>query len=167
MPIAPDHVISWTQCMDIEAIRAELADALDHTAPAEHRVRAARNLLIKRGIEAFHVQPRPGIGLDEVLRIASGAPASEARREFAVLLVFAIGIDGMLPTRGETERHIRSFLEQALLNPLRRANYPFGGSPYDKRHVLAGLHATIEEHLRPLELTMPSWIHGGVRRTEG
>ena len=154
--------------MDVEALRAALSDALDPTAPGPQQVRAGRDLLTKRGIEALQIQARPGITLDEIVRIAIGAPITEARREFAVLLVIAIGIDGLLPIRGEVERQIRSFLEQALLNPLRRAGYPFHGTPYDKRQALAGLHATIDEHLRPLELSIPSWIHGmGGRRTDG
>jgi hypothetical protein len=152
--------------MDVEALQAALNGALTLATPAEQRIRAGQDLLIKRGIEALQIQNRPGITLGEIVRIASGAPATEARREFAVLLVLAIGIDGLLPTRGQIERHIRSFLEQALLNPLRRAGYPFHGSPYDKRQALAGLHASIDEHLRPLELSIPSWIHGTGRRAD-
>ncbi|HEX3993041.1 MAG TPA: hypothetical protein VHX39_17860 [Acetobacteraceae bacterium] len=151
--------------MDTEAIRAALTGAYDASAPPEQRVRNTRDLLRKRGTEAFQIPPGqippgPGIALDEILRIAIGKSPTDARREFAVMLVYAIGIEGVLPMRGETERLIRSFLEQALLNPLRRAGYPFDGTAYDKRQALAGLHATIEEHLRPLEPTMPRWLHG-------
>jgi hypothetical protein len=153
--------------MDIEAARAELTGALDGTAHGELRFRAAREVLINRGIEALEILPRPGISLDEIVRVGAGVPPTDARRAFAVLLVHAIGIEGLLPTRGETEGHIRSFLERALLNPLRRAGYPFDGAPYDKRRALAGLHATIDEHLRPLEPTIPRWIHGVGPRTEG
>jgi hypothetical protein len=152
--------------MDIEAIRAQLSGTLDAAASMEQRVRAARELLIRRGIEAFQIQARPAIPLDEIIRAAIGAPPTETRREFAVLLVCALGIEGSLPTRGESERHVQSFLEQALLNPLRRAGYPFNGSPYDKRRALAGLHATIDEHLRPLEPSIPRWLHGVGPRTE-
>jgi hypothetical protein len=146
--------------MDIEAIRAELISALDVGAQVEQRCRAARELLIKRGIETLQIPPRPGIAFDEIIRGAIGAPPNEARREFAVLLIYALGIEGVLPGRGETERLIQSFLEHALLNALRRAGYPFDGSPYDKRQALAGLHATIDEHLRPLEPSIPRWLHG-------
>ena len=146
--------------MDVEAIRALLSGILGVGTPADHPAGAARERLIKRGVETLQISPRPGISLDEVLRVALNAPSSEARREFAVLLVFAVGIDGLLPTRGETERLIQSFLEQALLNPLRRAAYPFSGTAYDKRQALAGMHATIEEHLRPFEPSIPRWMHG-------
>jgi hypothetical protein len=138
-----------------------LADA----APEQPRAQVARELLIKRGIERLQIPPRPGITLDEIVRVAIGAPPTEARRELAVLLVFALGSGDLLPT-GAIERHIRSFLEQALLNPLRRAGYPFDGSAYDKRQALAGLHARIDEHLRPLEPSIPRWLHGGSPPTE-
>ena len=152
--------------MDTEALRAKLIGALESAAPGDRRIRAARELLINRGIELFRIAPRPGIALDEIVRTAIVAPPTEARREFAVLLVYALGIEGLLPARGETERHVRSFLEQALLNPLRRAGYPFGGSPYDKRRALAGLHATIDEHLQPPEPSIPRWLHGVGPRAE-
>jgi hypothetical protein len=151
--------------MDIDAIRARLSGMASVGAPADQRVRAARKCLINRGVETLQILPRPGISLDEVIRAAIGAPPSEARREFAVLLVIAIGIDGLLVPRGETERLVQSFLEQALLNPLRRAGYPFDGTAYDKRQALAGLHATIDEHLRPFEPSIPRWIHGVGQRS--
>jgi hypothetical protein len=152
--------------MDTEALHTQWNEALDAATSADQRTRAARELLINRGIGLFKIAPRPGIALDEILRIAIGAPSTEARREFAVLLVYALAIEGLLPTRGETERLIRSFLEQALLNPLRRAGYPFDGSPYDKRQALAGLHATIDEYLRPPEPSIPLWLHGVGTRAE-
>ena len=58
---------------------------------------------------------------------------------------------------------ILALLERALLNPLRRAGYPFDAAPYDKRQALARLHATIDEHLRPFEPSIPRWLHGGAR----
>jgi hypothetical protein len=152
--------------MDIEGLRADLTGALHGTSSGPQRVRAARERLIKRGVEALQIAPRPGAALDEIIGIAMGAPPTDARREFAVVLVIALGIEGVLPTRGATERLIQSFLEQALLNPLRRAGYPFNGTPYDKRQTLAGLHATIEEHLRPLEPSIPRWLHGVGPRAE-
>ena len=98
--------------------------------------------------------------LAEVLRAAVDAPPSEAGRTFAVLLVHALAIPELLPTRGQGAKDIQTFLERALLNPLRRAGYPFGGTAYDKRQALARLHATIDEHLRPPEPSIPLWLHG-------
>ena len=152
--------------MDIELARAALHRALDPTAPKQMRFRAARQVLIDGGITACQLTPRPGMALDDVIRAAAEAPASDARRGFAVLLVHALGVDGLLPARSETERLIQSFLERALLNPLRRAGYPFDGTAYDKRQALAGLHATIEEHLRPPEPSIPRWLHGVGRRAD-
>jgi hypothetical protein len=151
--------------MDSEAIRAELIGVLGAGAPVEQRVRAARELLISRGMEALQIPPHPGIALEEIIRFAIAAPPTEPRREFAVLLIHALGIGGVLPTRGETERLLQSFLERALLNPLRRAGYPFHGTAYEKRQALAGLHATIDEHLHPLEPSIPRWLHGVGPRT--
>jgi hypothetical protein len=142
--------------MDIEAARDELAQA----AARDPRLRAAHDLLIARGAEALQIPPHPGLTLDEIVRIAIDAPSTDARRAFAILLVHALGIPGLLPASGRVASDIRTFLERALLNPLRRAGYPFDGSSYDKRQVLARLHATIDEHLCPPEPSIPLWLHG-------
>ena len=123
-------------------------------------------MLVNHGLEALAVD-LSGVSLDEVVRIAAETPPTEALRTFAVLLVHALGIHGLLPARGETERRIRSFLERVLLNPLRRAGYPFDGTPHDQREALARLHMTIEEHLRPLEPTMPQRLQDLETREEG
>jgi hypothetical protein len=146
--------------MDHEAARAELTRALDTAPSGGPRVRAGLQVLIAHGVEALGVAPRLAVSLDNILRAAIDAPQSDARRAFAVLLVHALGVPGLLPSRGETPRLIQTFLESALLNPLRRASYPFDGSAYEKRQALGTLHATIDEHLRPMEATMPSWLHG-------
>jgi hypothetical protein len=52
------------------------------------------------------------------------------------------------------------YLERVLHHPLRRALYPFDGSTDRKRLVLERLHATIDEHMRPLEPSIPTWIPG-------
>jgi hypothetical protein len=153
--------------MDIEAARFELNRALNSAAHANLRFRAAIAVLADCGTRALSIAPgsgpsprEPGPSLDAILRIAAEAPPTEARRAFAVLLVHAIAVPGLLPARGETARLIQSCLEHALLNPLRRAGYPFDGPRYDKRQALEALHATIDEHLHPLEPSIPRWIHG-------
>jgi len=146
--------------VDLEAARAALARALGSHHPAATRAArfgAARAILLEHGIAALRVTR---LSLDEIVRAATPLPPSEARRDFAVLLVHALAVEGLLPARGEAERAIHAFLERALLNPLRRAGYPFDGTPYDKRRALAGLHATIDEHLRPPEPSIPRWLHG-------
>jgi hypothetical protein len=153
--------------MDVEAARIELIRAAEN---AGQQFRAAHEVLIRRGLEALHPTPEPGnavgVSLDEVVRTAAEAPQTRALRGYAVLLVHALGVPGLLPPRGETERRIQSFLERVLLNPLRRGGYPFDGTPYDKREALARLHMTIDEHLRPLEPTMPRWLQGLETRDE-
>ena len=142
--------------MDIDAARAELSASM-RDGPPFH---AAHGILLRRGIEALGIAPRPGIGLDDMIRIAADAQPSEPRRAFAVLLVHALGVPGLLPTRGRLAADIQVFLERALLNPLRRAGYRFDGTPYEKREHLARLHATIEEHLQSPQPSIPHWIHG-------
>jgi hypothetical protein len=150
--------------MDVEAARTEMVRALNASAPGG---RAALAVLIDRGIEALAITPSNPLSLDDIVRIALDAAPGEGRRDFAVLLVHALGVKGLLPNRGETERHIHSFLERALLNPLRRGAYPFDGTAYEKRQALSGLHARIDEHLRPLEPTFPRWLQGVSRADEG
>jgi hypothetical protein len=142
--------------VDLDKARADRASA----SGAGTDLNAARAVLIDFGTEAFGL-PRSGArSLTEIIRIAAKAPPSRTRRAFAVLLVHALGVEGLLPIRGDAADASRSFIERALLNGLRRAGYPFDGSTYDKRRFLAALHATIDEHLRPLEPTMPRWLQG-------
>jgi len=146
--------------MDVDAARTELIRASRAGGPDGSRFAGAHEVLIRRGIEALRISPHRAVSLADIVRIAAEAAPDHGRREFAVLLVCAIGVPGLVAVRGKTEQQLQSFLEGALLNPLRRAGYPFGGSVYEKRQVLAQLHATIDEHLRPLEPSIPRWIHG-------
>jgi hypothetical protein len=146
--------------VDLEAARTALASALGSHQPGATRAArfgAARAILLEHGVAALGVTR---LSFDELVLAAASLPPSEARRDFAVLLVHALAVEGLLPARGEAERVIHAFLEGALLNPLRRAGYPFDGTPYDKRRALAVLHAAIDEHLRPPEPSIPRWLHG-------
>jgi hypothetical protein len=153
--------------VDLELARADLMHALQAETRSGARFAAAHTILIDRGQEAFDLPASGARSLHDIVRIAADAPPSRARRDFAVLLVHALGVSGLLPNRGEAEAAVRSFLERALLNPLRRAGYPFDGTPYDKRGFLAALHVSIDEHLRPPEPSIPRWIHGGATPGEG
>jgi hypothetical protein len=147
--------------MDLEAARHQLDRATQAASPdnrGDHRVRAARQVLVEHGVECLDLQRRHS--LEDILSIAAAAPITEKLRDFAVLLVHALGTVGLLPSRGQAEEWTRAFLERVLLNALRRAAYPFDGTPYDKRQALRSLHATIDEHRRPLEPSIPHWIHG-------
>jgi hypothetical protein len=142
--------------MDLDKARADLAQA----SGAGKDFNTARAVLIDSGTQAFGLPGSGARSLADIIRIAAEAPPSRARRNFAALLVHALGVEGLLPHRGDAAEALRSFVERALINALRRAGYPFDGSAYDKRRFLAGLHATIDEHLRPLEPTMPRWLQG-------
>ena len=131
--------------MDIDAARSAIVRA---AGAGPTGLQTARSVLIDRGMQALSIAPSHKLSLDDIVRTAVTAAPTEGRRDFAVLLVHACGIKNLLPAHGETERAIHAFLECALLNPLRRAGYPFAGTRYEKRQVLAGLHATIGDHLR-------------------
>jgi hypothetical protein len=146
--------------MDLGMARAELELALRSPgADDDARLRAARMVLIAHG-SSFCPDASGPRSLEEVIQAAAASPRSKAGMDFAVLLVHASAIAGVLPARGATEAAIRSFLESTLRNALRRAGYPFDATPYDKRQALARLHTTIGEHLRTLEPTFPGWIRG-------
>lgn len=114
--------------MDIETARTELLRALDGIMQGGPHLHAAHKVLGDRGVEALGITSHAGLFLDEIVRIAADAPRTAGRRAFAVLLVHALGVRGLLPARGRTAGDIQLFLERALLNPLRRANYPFDGT---------------------------------------
>jgi hypothetical protein len=159
----PDRTdFPWMRTMDLDTARNRLSEIL---TAGPNGIREARVFLCDRGVEAVG---QTGQSLDDVIRIASTTPQTRAIRDFAVLLLHALAVDGLLPSRGQAERDTRSFLEHALLNPLRRAGYPFDGPVYEKRRALSRLHTTIDEHFRPPEPTFPAWIQGlGSRQNEG
>ncbi len=150
--------------MDLSHARLDLAHALVAAAAAPRtadRFRAARQLLISSGAAALHMEPAAAPGLAEIVERAVRAPASPARRVFAVLIVDALAIPGLLSARSSQarlERNIRALIESALPDVLLRAGYPFAGDLDAKQRLLTGLHASIEEHLRPLEPSIPTWL---------
>jgi hypothetical protein len=148
--------------MDIRSARHDLAKALIAAPDSGNtvRFRAAREILIEHGAAAVALSPAIGRSLEDIVALASRAPVTPPLRVFAVLLVTALATDGLLPSRGEAENRLRLLLERVLLNPLRRAGYPFDGTNYEKRQALTRLHKTIDEHLRPPEPSIPRWIHG-------
>lgn len=115
------------------------------------RPEQARRFLVDQGNAAFGLR---ALSLPAILRHGAEAPRSTVSRAFAVLLADAAAAGGILPTRGEDERALFAFLEMALLNPLRRAGYPFGAPVYDKRQALARIGPAIDEYLHPPGPTM-------------
>lgn len=151
--------------MDLEQARATLrrAVAADGGAPADDRFRTARQFLIACGVEAAPAGASLVAGLPELIRRAASAPASPARRIFAVLIVDALGVPGLLPAGGSQarlDRAVCGLLENALPDVLLRSGYKFGDNLDAKRCSLAALVGSIDDHLRPPEPTFPAWLSG-------
>jgi hypothetical protein len=151
--------------MNLEQARHDLARALEEQAGpnAEDRTRAARQVLVTSGVAALGLDDSSRPSLADVIRLAATAAPTQARRAFAVLLVHALGVDGLVAARsnrGQFDRDICAFMESALPSVLQRAGYPFGGETYARRRSLDRLHTTIEEHLKPLEPTFPPGVRG-------
>jgi hypothetical protein len=147
--------------MDQERAHRELDDVLVAAdLSAERRTRAVQRILIAQGTAAFCIT---ATSLHQIICRATQTPQCPERRAFAVLLVHAIGIKDAVRPRGKSgqfDRDVCTFLESALLNPLRRAAYPFSAPTYDKMQFLSGLYATLDEHMKPLEPTFPPWLSG-------
>jgi len=137
--------------------RQVLTEALGHgppDAPPKIRFRAARAMLRDRAADATGASaPLP---LPEILRLAEAHAITPELRGVAVLLVHALAVPGLVDTGFPA---IQSFLERVLQHALRRAGYDFDASPDRKRPMLERLHETLDEHMRPLELSIPTWIY--------
>ncbi len=137
--------------------RQVLTAALGHgppDAPPKTRFRAARAMLRDRAARATGASA--ALSLADILRLAETHPITPELRGLAVLLVHALAVPGLVDTGFPS---IQSFLERVLQHALRRAGYDFDASSDRKRLVLERLHETLDEHMRPLELSIPRWIH--------
>jgi hypothetical protein len=156
--------------MDLAQARLDLARALEAATATPHapdRFRPARQMLVDRGAETLHIDPAAAAGLAYIVEQALQAAASPARRVFAVLLVDALAVPGLLSVRSSQarlDRNILTLVERALPDVLLRARYPFDGDVDAKRRALLALHASIDEHLRPLEPSIPTWLSGRAER---
>ena len=147
--------------MEQQHARHALDDAiLAVNEPVESRARTVQRILIEQGRVSFAIGPA---SLHQIIRHAAQAPQSAERRAFGVLLVHALRVKDAVRPRGSAaqfDRDVCTFVESALLNPLRRAAYPFSASTYEKMQFLSDLHATLDEHMKPLEPTFPPWLSG-------
>ncbi len=147
--------------MDQEHAHRDLEEVLvTADLSPERRAREVQRVLIEQGTAAFCIA---AASLHQIICRATQVPQSPERRAFAVLLVHALRIKDAVRPRSKSrqfDRDVCTFVESALLNPLRRAAYPFSGSTYDKMQFLSGLHATLDEHMKPLEPTFPPWLSG-------
>lgn len=157
---------SGSSGMDLAQARQDLARAVAAAAAAPHaaeRFRAARQWLVRTGAEALRIDPATASGLADIVGHAAGAAPGPERRAFAVLLVDALAVPGLLSVRSSharLDRDICTLLESALPDVLRRSGYPFAGDVDAKRRSLARLAASIDDYLRPLEPTFPAWLSG-------
>lgn len=152
--------------MEFDRARRDLVAALQAgvSEPAADRFRLARLVLLECAAEASGITAPLGLGLPELIRRAAAAGASPKRRDFAVLLVHALAVPGLVfgsRTRNtELERDICRLTETAIASVLLRAGYPFRAGTYEKMRFLARLHTSIDDHLRPFEPTFPPWLNG-------
>jgi hypothetical protein len=105
--------------MNLQRALHDLRQALDeHSAQnAESRLRAGRQVLVVRGCEAFGIERSARLSLHDLLTIAVNAPLTIGRRAFAVLLVHALAVEGLVTSkshRGQLDRSICAFVESAL-----------------------------------------------------
>ena len=131
------------------------------SADAPAGLSAIRQWLLARGAAAVPAGAAHSAGLPEQIRRVASAPASAARRIFAVLVLDALAVPGLLHaerSRARLERDVCALLEAALPHALARAQYPFGGDIDARRRHLAVLAASIDEYLQPLEPSIPTWL---------
>ena len=137
--------------MDLDQARLELAGILGldcKAPPTPERLNAARQWLIARGTEALRIEPATAPALADVIRDATSAPASPPRQSFAVLIVAALPVPGLLSSRtsrARLERDVCALIETALPHVLLRAGYPFGAELDVRQRHLVMLAASIDE----------------------
>jgi hypothetical protein len=161
----PEFILTGDRQMNLEQAIRDL-----HQASSERpepntasRIRASRQVLIGRGCEAFGTERSASLSLHDLLTTAMNTPATAGRKAFAVLLVHALAVEGLVASRqdrGQLDRDICAFVESALPTVLQRSGYPFGAETYERRRSLERLHTMIDELLQPLEPTFPPAIQG-------
>lgn len=143
-------------CLNAAIEAAETGDG------AASRFREARQILIGWGKQALVDWAGEDPALPELIRRAAAAPPNPGRRRFALLLIQALGIPGLLPRtyqRATLDADICGLVETSVPSVLVRARYPFGGSGRDRLGFLQGLHRTLDQHLEPFEPTFPPWLN--------
>ena len=143
--------------VDLEAVRSALAqeiEAAHSDTNVKARLSGAPRVIIAAGVEALQIEHSNGLSIGDVLLHAVGAPRTPDRRNFAVLVIEALAVDGLIPStseRADVDRSICSLAESAVPEVLSRFKYPFKGQSYEKRSALEGLHASLVELLSPTQ----------------
>ena len=145
--------------LNLAASLSELRRALDQvqgTESADAGLRAARRVILDHGMRALQIPGHPDLA--GVLKSAASAHQTPERHAFAVLLVHALGVNGLIPARsaGDACRLIETSLPKVLI----RAGHPFSGTTSERLQSLARLHLTIDRLMEPLEPTFPSQLKG-------
>ncbi len=126
---------------------------LRQTQNLNARFFGARRVVTAAGIEALQIQYSNGLSFGDVLLHAVSTPRTPDRRSFAVLVIDALAVDGLIPStskRADIDRNVCALAESALPEVLDRVKYPFKSQSYEKRRALEGLHASVVELLSPV-----------------
>lgn len=134
--------------------------------PAADQLAAVRSWLSARAADALGDQRPAAPGLADLVGLVAAAPVSPARRTFAILILDALAVPGLVPEHGpraRLERDVCSLAERALPHILYRAGYPFGADVEVRRRHLMALAASLDEYLQPPEPSIPTWLSGHQR----
>ena len=117
--------------MDLEVVRAALAREITANVVDPNlntRFVGARRIITAAGIEALQIQYPNGLSLGDVLLHAASASRTSARRSFAVLVIDALAVAGLIPStseRPDIDRNICALAESAVPEILDRFKYPW------------------------------------------
>jgi hypothetical protein len=151
--------------MTLEQALHDLAQSLDEQREPDpkRRLQAARQVLVASAVEIPGIEHPAMPSLHDVISAAANAAPSPARRTFAVLLVHALAVDGLVAARSsknQFDRDLCAFIEKALPTVLQRSGYTFASETYEKRRSLERLHTVIDDLLKPFEPTFPPAVQG-------
>ena len=138
--------------LNLDASLHELRRALDQDTGQ----RAAQRVIREHGVRAFQLSGHPDLAA--VLASAAAAQTTPQRQAFAVLIVHALGVNGLIPPRSAAD--VCRLIETSLPKALIRAGYPFSGSTSERLQSLARLHLSIDKLMEPLEPTFPTELKG-------
>jgi hypothetical protein len=139
----------------LEAALHDLTTALETGGSRDGRLRAARQVLVKQSAAALQVAVPDQTSIGALAKLAQNAPARDARRFCAAMLVHALAVPGLVPPAAFGDAG--ALIESALRDVLLRCGYPFTASADEKVRVLARLHGSLAELMLPLEPTFPNW----------
>jgi hypothetical protein len=141
--------------MNLARAVRDLADALAAGVSTRDRLQAARRGIVRECLMALDVETASQPSLPAAIRLALASSDRAARRDCAVLLLHALAVPNLIPAAAHGD--LCALAESALRTALLRSDYPFGRALDNRIRVLARLHTSISELLKPLEPTFPNW----------